>query len=112
MPANDSIIAEWITVSNAHDTAAYLDFFTEDATLNDPSVGDVFERADGGVQRYFETYVIGYNTQTRVVSITTEDGHEHVGVDFTGTFPGGQVGGVFDITFEGEKISYIVADLL
>ena len=112
MTTHETIIADWIAVSNAHDTAAYLDFFTEDATLNDPSVGDVFERADGGVQRYFETYVVGYNTQTRVVSITTEGDHEHMVVDFTGTFPGGQIGGMFDISFEGEKIAYILADLI
>ena len=112
MTTHETIIADWIAVSNAHDTAAYLDFFTEDATLNDPSVGDVFERANGGVQRYFETYVVGYETQTRIVSITPEDGHEHVVVNFTGTFPGGQVGGVFDVTFVGEKISYILADLV
>ena len=44
--------------------------------------------------------------------VTPEGDHEHVVVDFTGTFPGGQIGGVFDITFVGEKISYILADLI
>ena len=112
MTTHETIITDWITVSNAHDTAAYLNFFTEDAKLNDPSVGEVFERADGGVQRYFETYVVGYKTQTRVVSITTEGDHEHVVVDFTGTFPGGKVGGVFDIRFDGARIAFIEADLI
>ena len=104
-------IDEWIAASNAHDTAAYLAFFTDDAVLDDPSVGDVFEAAEG-LRRYFETYVIGYGTQTRVVGITLEDDFTHVEVDFTGTFPGGQVGGIFDITFDGDKISFVRADLL
>ena len=109
--SHDTIIAEWIAVSNAHDTAAYLGFFTDDATLDDPSVGEVFE-GDEGLRRYFEAYVIGYETQTRVVSITPEADHVHVVVDFTGSFPEGQIGGIFDITFAGEKISFIRADLL
>jgi len=108
---HDDIIANWITVSNAHDTAAYLSFFTEGATLDDPSVGEVFDGAEG-LTRYFETYVIGYKTQTRVVSIEPRETFTHVEVDFTGTFPGGQIGGLFDITFEGDKIAFIRADLL
>ena len=112
MTTHETIIADWIAVSNAHDTAAYLNFFTEDATLNDPSVGGVFERADGGVQRYFETYVVGYNTQTKLISIAPEGDHLHVVVDFTGTFPEGQIGGYFDMTFTGDKISFMHADLL
>jgi len=107
----DEIIADWITVSNAHDTTGYLSFFTDDTTLDDISVGDVFEGHEG-LQRYFEDYVIGYSTQTRLVSITPEDGHLHVVVDFTGSFPEGQIGGYFDMTFTGDKISFMRADLL
>ena len=109
--STDDIIADWIAVSNAHDTAAYLSFFTDDVTLDDTSVGDVFE-GHAGLQRYFGAYVIGYNTQTKLVSITAEGDHSHVVVDFTGTFPEGQIGGYFDITFTGDKISFMAADLL
>ena len=108
---HENTIAEWIAVSNAHDTDAYVGFFTPDATIDVPSVGSVFEGADG-LRRYFETYVVGYDTQTRVVSVRPQDGFTHVEVDFTGTFPGGQVGGIFDITFAGEKIAFIRADLI
>jgi ketosteroid isomerase-like protein len=109
--STDEIIADWIAVSNSHDTAAYLSFFTEDTTLDDTSVGEVFEGHEG-LRRYFETYVVGYNTQTKLVSITPEDGHSHVVVDFTGTFPEGQIGGYFDITLTDGKISFMQADLL
>ena len=109
--STDEIIADWIAVSNAHNTAGYLSFFTDDVVLDDTSVGDVFEGHEG-LQRYFETYVVGYNTQTRLVSITPEGDHLHVVVDFTGTFPEGQIGGYFDITFTGDKISFMHADLL
>jgi len=107
----EATISEWISVSNAHDTTRYLEFFTSDAVIDDPSVGDVFE-GQTGLRKYFETYVVGYETQTRVVSITPEDDHLHVVVDFTGTFPGGQIGGIFDMKFSGDKITFIRADLL
>ena len=41
--STDEIIADWIAVSNAHNTAGYLSFFTDDVVLDDTSVGDVFE---------------------------------------------------------------------
>ena len=108
---HDDIINRWIAVSNDFDTAGYLGFFTEGASIDDPSIGDVFE-GEAGLRRYFENYFIGYKTQTRVVSIEPHETFTHVEVDFTGTFPGGQVGGIFDVTFEGEKIATIRADLI
>ena len=104
-------IDEWIAASNAHDTAAYLAFFTDDAVLDDPSVGDVFEAAEG-LRRYFETYVIGYATQTRVLRVTDEGDHVHVEVEFTGTFPGNVIRGYFDIRFAGDRFAFIKADLM
>jgi len=108
---HDDIINRWIAVSNDFDTAGYLSFFTEGASIDDPSIGDVFE-GEAGLRNYFENYFIGYKTQTRVVSIQAEETFTHVVVDFTGTFPGGQVGGIFDLTFDGEKIASIRADLV
>ncbi|WP_369373910.1 hypothetical protein AB1046_07515 [Promicromonospora sp. Populi] len=37
--------------------------------------------------------------------------HIHVVVDFTGNFPGGQTGGIFDVTLAGDKIAFVRADL-
>jgi len=109
-PHND-IIARWIDVSNNFDTAGYLSFFTEGASIDDPSIGDVFE-GEAGLRNYFETYFIGYKTQTRVLSISPDEFFTHVVVDFTGIFPGGQTGGIFDLTFDGDKIATIRADLV
>lgn len=36
----------------------------------------------------------------------------HLEVEFTGEFPGGRIGGMFDLTFRGEKISAAKADLM
>ena len=103
-------IERWIEVSNAHDTDGYIAFFTPDARIDDISVGDVFD-GEEGLRRYFDTYVVGYNTQTRIESVTPVDDHLHVVVEFTGSFPGSPLGGYFDMTFASGKIAFILADL-
>ncbi|MFJ4849409.1 MULTISPECIES: nuclear transport factor 2 family protein [unclassified Streptomyces] len=117
MPTVDhqDIITEWIAASNTHDAGTYLKFFTEDAVLDDPSVGRTFDGV-AGIKEYFDAYFIGYRTTTRLQSVTpvpaaTGAGYLHVEVDFTGDFPGGHTGGTFDITFSGDKIAHIRADL-
>ncbi|MEV7010632.1 nuclear transport factor 2 family protein [Streptosporangium sp. NPDC051022] len=90
---------------------SYLAFFTEDAVLDDPSMGSQFRR-HAGIKKYFDAYFIGYDTTTRLVSITPQEGGFHVVVDFTGSFPGGRTGGIFDITFAGDKFAFVQADLI
>ena len=87
-----------------------ISFFTDDAVLDDPSVGRAFN-GKAGIAKYFDEYFIGYDTSTRLVSITPEEGHQHVEVHFSGDFPGGKTDGIFDVTFKGEKISFVRADL-
>jgi len=106
----DATISSWIAASNTHDSAQYLAHFTEDAVLDDPSVGERFEGHDR-IADYFARYFIGYDTTTRLVSVTPQDDLLHVVVDFTGTFPGGQTGGIFDMRFTDGKISFLHADL-
>lgn len=105
-----AIISEWIEAMNTHDTEAYVSYFSQDAVLDDPSVG---ERFDGraGIAEYFTRYFIAYDTTTRLLGITPSEGGLHVEVEFTGTFPGGRTGGVFDVTLAGDKISFVHADL-
>jgi 2-polyprenyl-6-methoxyphenol hydroxylase-like FAD-dependent oxidoreductase len=106
----ENTIAEWIVALNDHDAHRVLTFFTEDAVLNDPSVGHRFEGIEG-IEQYYRDYFIGYNTRTRLVGVTPTPEHLHVEVHFTGNFPGGQTDGIFDITFSGDLISFIHADL-
>ncbi|QYI96238.1 nuclear transport factor 2 family protein [Curtobacterium flaccumfaciens pv. flaccumfaciens] len=104
-------INKWIAATNTHDTAVYLDFFSSDGVLDDPSVGHIYN-GPSEIADYFESYFIGYNTQTRLVSIEPHAGYLHVTVDFTGDFPGGQTGGIFDITLdEDQKFQRVRADL-
>ncbi|WP_285103286.1 nuclear transport factor 2 family protein [Promicromonospora sp. MEB111] len=108
---HDTTIAEWIAATNTHDSAAYLAFFTDDAVLDDPSVGEIFE-GHAGINEYFQSYFIGYGTQTRLLSTEPRDGYLHVAVEFTGTFPERRVGGIFDVTLTAEnKIAHVRADL-
>jgi ketosteroid isomerase-like protein len=108
---HDAVISDWIAATNSHDTARFLTFFTPDAVLEDPSVGEVFEGHEG-VGQYFDSYFVGYNTQTRLVRMEPRDGILHIEVDFTGDFPGGQTAGTFDITLVGDMISHVRADLV
>jgi hypothetical protein len=43
--------------------------------------------------------------------MTTKENKAHLEVDFTGEFPGGQIGGLFDITFKNGKIEAVMANL-
>lgn len=105
------VVAAWIAATNTHDVDRYLSFFADDAVLDDPSVGEAFT-GRGGLARYFQSYFVGYNTHTRLVGTEPRGGALHVEVDFTGDFPGGQTGGTFEVTFAGQKLARVTADLL
>jgi uncharacterized protein (TIGR02246 family) len=104
------LIARWIAAMNTHDTDTYLSYFTADAVLDDPSVGERFDGHDG-IADYFTRYFIGYNTTTRLVRVTARGEELHVDVHFTGDFPGGQTDGVFDVRVTGDRFSFVHADL-
>lgn len=108
----EKFIEDWISVSNNYDTEKYLEFYTEDAVLDDPSVGRKFN-GKNGIKEYFESYFIGYKTQTKKVDLILKDGSlAHLEVEFTGDFPEGKVGGTFDFTFKQGKIAFVSADLI
>lgn len=103
-------VTDWLEASNSYNTEKYLEKYLEDAVLNDPSVGRKFVGRDE-IRDYYNTYFIGYKTQTRLVKMTTNENKAHLEVDFTGDFPEGQIGGLFDITFKNGKIEAVMADL-
>jgi ketosteroid isomerase-like protein len=104
-------ITDWISVSNAYQTEKYLDKYEADAVLDDPSVGRNFI-GHKGIREYFTSYFIGYNTQTELVKLETDNNQAHLEVEFTGTFPEGKIGGTFDFTFKNGKIAAVTADLI
>lgn len=107
-----SFIEDWIVVSNAYDTKNYLEKWDEDAVLDDPSIGQVFQ-GHSGIKKYFESYFIGYKTQTRLIKLDLiGDNEAHIEVEFTGEFSEGKINGVFDFTFKDRKISKAKADLI
>lgn len=108
----NAFIEDFLAVSNAYDTKSYLDKWHTNAVLDDPSVGQVF-KGHSGIKMYFDNYFIGYKTQTRLVKLNIiSDNEAHIEVDFTGDFPGGQIGGIFDFTFKDGKITKAKADLI
>lgn len=107
-----TFIKEWIAAGNAFDTKKYLDCYWPDAILDDPSVGRKFTGHEG-IKDYFDSYFIGYNTQTKLVHLTeTNDKNIHLEVEFTGDFPEGKIGGTFDFKFRGDKIEFVKANLI
>lgn len=105
-------IHDWIAASNAFDTNGYLEFYLPDAVLDDPSVGRKF-MGHKGIKDYFDSYFIGYNTQSRIVRLVVIDSENaHLEVEFTGDFPEGKIGGTFDLRFRDGKIAFAKADLV
>ena len=108
----ENFIKAWIVAGNQYNTEKYLNFYLPDAILDDVSVGKKFI-AHKGIKNYFESYFIGYRTQTVLTSLTiNDDSHAHIEVAFSGDFPEGEIGGKFDFTFKDGKISFVLADLL
>lgn len=107
-----TFIDDWIEAGNVFDTTKYLNFYLINAVLDDPSVGRKFLGHEG-IEDYFNSYFIGYNTYTEIISLNISDElHVSLKVKFTGDFPEGEIGGTFEITFKNNKISYLKADLI
>ena len=106
-----AFVNNWIAVGNSYDLKKYLGFFEEDVIFDDPSVGRVFN-GHAGVTEYFNSYFIGYKTQTELVKLEQTAGTAHLEVLFTGDFPEGKIGGTFDFTFRNWKIATVKADLI
>jgi len=105
-------IQDWIDKSNTYDTENYLKKWHKDAVLDDPSVGKIF-KGHSGIKQYFESYFLDYSTQTRLVKMEIISDHEvHLEVEFTGEFPEGKIGGIFEFILKDGKIDRAVADLL
>lgn len=108
----NEFINDFLEKSNAYDTKSYLDKWNEDAILDDPSVGRIFE-GHSGIRNYFENYFIGYKTQSRLQKIEIiSDNEAHIEVEFTGNFPEGIIGGTFHFIFKNGKIEKAKADLI
>lgn len=107
-----AFIDDFLAVSNAYNTEKYLEKWHKNATLDDLSVGQVFQ-GHAGIKKYFESYFIGYKTQTRLVKLDIINENEvHTEVEFTGEFPEGKIGGILDFTFNDGKIAEAKADLI
>ena len=104
-------IDDWLEASNEYDTNRYLEMYHQDAFLDDKSVGRKFKGHEG-IRNYFESYFIGYNTQIRLKDLIIKGNTAHLEVEFTGDFPEGEIGGIFDFTFREGRIAEAKADLV
>ena len=108
----NEFVKKWLDKSNTYNTEKYLELWQENAVLDDPSVGQVF-KGHSGIKKYFESYFIGYKTQSRLIKLDIiSDNEAHIEVEFTGEFPEGKIGGTIDFTFKDGKIDKAKADLI
>lgn len=107
----EAFLHDWIALANSYNTEKYLDKYLENAVLDDPSVGRKFV-GHPGIRDYFNSYFIGYKTQTKFIRLSIQNNHAHLEVEFCGEFPEGKIGGTFDFTFKNEKIATVKADLI
>lgn len=108
----NEFVKVWLDRSNAYDIKKYLELWQEKTVLDDPSVGQVF-KGHSGIKKYFESYFIGYKTQSRLIKIDIiSDNEAHIEIEFTGEFPEGKIGGTFDFIFKDGKIDKAKAALM
>ena len=107
----ETFIKDWIAVSNSYNTEKYLEFYNENAVLDDPSVGRKFVSLSG-IKDYFVSYFIGYKTHTETRKLEVKENSAYLEVEFTGDFPEGKISGSFDFTFKNDKIEFVKADLI
>jgi ketosteroid isomerase-like protein len=106
-----SFLSDWIEVSNSYNTEKYLEKYLKEAVLDDPSAGKKFVGHEG-IKDYYTSYFIGYKTQTTITKLEINNDTAYMEVEFTGEFPGGKIGGMFDFKFKDGKIHKVIADLL
>lgn len=107
----ETFIKEWIAVGNSYNTEKYLEFYNQNAVLDDPSVGRKFI-SHSGIKDYFVSYFIGYKTQTELRKLEIREDSAYLEVQFTGDFPEGKIGGSFDFVFKDNRIEFVKADLI
>ena len=93
----ENLIKNFLTLTNAFDVDRASNLFTENAIIDDVSVGEKFENIDG-IRDYIERFFVGYHTQTKLKVIEVKGPlTAKAQVDFTGDF--GYEKGVLDFTF-------------
>ncbi|WCE06274.1 nuclear transport factor 2 family protein [Pseudoxanthomonas sp. JBR18] len=100
----------FIAATNAFDAPAVLALFAPDAVIDDPSTGHTFV-GHPSIRDYVERYFVGYNTATRLLSLTQSGKNQAaVRVDFKGDF-GHEIGLLVITLGAGGLITRIDADL-
>jgi len=102
------LLESWIESGNQFDTQSYVNYFDDNAIIDEKAVGTKI-KGKPAIAEYFETYFIGYKTQTAITNLTVEDTtHASIEVHFKGEFPQKELDGWFNLTFNdmGDKIIF------
>jgi ketosteroid isomerase-like protein len=95
----EKTIRQFIKATNAFDVKAALLLFTENAVIDDVSVGSTFKNTTG-IRNYLEKFFVGYNTVTKLESMKIINSRQaDAQADFTGDF--GHETGALNITING-----------
>ncbi len=105
------VVLTYIKNSNMQSIDLYLSTFLDTAIIEEKSIGkDISGKEEIG--SYFQDYFISYNTLTEILNYKVKDNHVEMHVLFKGTFPGGEVGGLYEFFIEDNKIVKLIADLV
>ncbi|UCI09295.1 nuclear transport factor 2 family protein [Mesorhizobium sp. B1-1-8] len=96
-------IRRFVEATNAGDTKAFLDAFTDDAFLSD--WGRDFRGRDG-VARWNQSDNIGVQSNLRIVRVAQRDGVYHARVEVTGNGFNGE--GDMTFALDGDRIASLV----
>jgi ketosteroid isomerase-like protein len=98
----EKIIEQLINATNEFDVNTALTLFTNDAVIDDVSVGEKFKNT-AGLRKYFENFFVGYHTVTRLESLKVLNNRcATAQVDFTGDF--GHETGVLNVTINNDGL--------
>ncbi len=96
------VIEQFINATNKFDVEAALTLFSQDAVIDDVSVGQKFKNTSG-VRDYIEKYFVNYNTLTKLESLKLINNDQAIAqVDFTGDF--GHETGALDVTLDAKGL--------
>ena len=96
------IIQQFINSTNEFDIKTALALFTNDAVIDDVSVGEKFKNT-AGIRKYLENFFVGYHTVTKLESLNIlDDQHAKAQVDFTGDF--GHETGALNVTINNDGL--------
>lgn len=104
------VLVNYIKNSNMLDINQYLSSFSDMAMIEEHPIGNNLYGKEE-IKSYFQDYFINYHTHTEILEYKVKESYVETHVLFKGSFPGNEIGGLYEFFIEDNKIVRLVADL-